>query len=226
MALGRRELKYLISNLDEILLQQRLATIMKADVNSNEDGEYKVNSIYFDNFQNKIVNEKINSNYERIKYRIRWYEDDLNNFYLEKKLKENNLSFKTKTKISKNELKSILKEDLDWMLEDERELVRELYINMTRYNLKPQNIVSYDRVAFTFPYGNVRITLDKNLKTSIYNIDPFKNKLDLINVLEVATSILEIKYDNYLPEFVKEVLQIGNKRQISISKYLLCRIYG
>lgn len=226
MKLGRSELKYLISSLDEILLKKRLSTIMKLDEHSNSKGEYKVNSIYFDNSQNKIFNEKMNGIYERKKFRIRWYGNDNTNLNLEKKLKENNLTFKTKTKISKEELKKIINNDIEWMLKDNRELVRELYLNMTLYNLKPQTIVSYDRIPFTFPYGNVRITLDRNLKTSIYNINPSDNNFSLVNVLEKNNSILEIKYDEYLPEFLKELLQIGNKRQISVSKYILCRMYG
>lgn len=91
--------------------------------------------------------------------------------------------------------------------------------------LRPKVIVTYDRCAYVCANGNVRITFDRNVRKSeafdlFGNPDLYHTPIDSV---PEYNDILEVKYDEYLPSYIADTLEIGNMWQISFSKYALCR---
>lgn len=222
---GRKELKHAISQPEYQVLRNKIAFIMKQDPHAGPDGKYSIRSAYFDNFDNKILNEKKEGYLNRNKYRVRIYDMTDNVIHLERKSKRNNLTFKSKCKITKAEYDRMRIGDILWMENDERELLRNLFFEMKFYQIKIVTVVNYQREAFIYPYGNVRITFDMKVQSSLHNTDLFNKHLPMVDVLEPNLVIMEIKYDDYLPEVIKNIIQLSDTRQEAYSKYQLSRMY-
>lgn len=223
----RHELKYQISLADYYALRQRLRTIMKPDPHTGADGRYQIRSIYFDNFRDKALREKTDGLQKREKFRIRWYNDDLSFITLEKKIKHNNLCLKVDAPITEAELKALLSGDTSWMLNHPQELVRELYCKMQYQQLKPRVVVSYVREPYIYDAGNVRITFDSRIRTTLFSRDFLEVGMKDISAQDSPSDILmEVKYDEYLPEIVSALVQTPSIRQRAFSKYGACRRFG
>ncbi|MGM7723718.1 polyphosphate polymerase domain-containing protein [Metabacillus sp. Hm71] len=223
---GRKELKHAISVAEYHVLRRKLLHFMKRDANAGANGKYLIRSTYFDNFDNKILNEKKEGFLKRDKYRVRIYEkkDDVIN--LERKSKRNNLTYKSKCKITRAEFEKMRTGDVHWMNQDERALIRNLFFEIQNHQIKPKTVVDYEREALMYPYGNVRITFDTKVQSSLQNTDMFNKHLPMVDVLEPNLVILEVKYDEYLPDSIKLLLQLSDTRQEAYSKYQLSRMYG
>lgn len=222
---GRRELKHGITKADCYLIRNNLQHFMTLDPHGN-NGKYLIRSVYFDNFDNRIMNQKTEGYYHRDKFRARLYDYNTDFINLEKKSKRDNLTYKQKCKITAAEYEQIRIGELDWMAEDSRDLIRELYINMNLYQLKPTTVVDYEREVFIYPHGNVRVTFDSNVRTSYRNTDFINPDLVMVEALDPNDVILEVKFDEFLPDIIKSLLQVVNTRKTAYSKYLLSRRYG
>ncbi|MCA1057621.1 polyphosphate polymerase domain-containing protein [Rossellomorea aquimaris] len=222
---GRTEIKHELSKMDCYLLRNRLKHVMEVDPYANKDGKYFIRSVYFDNFDHKVLTQKKEGHYERNKFRVRMYDYQTSLLNLEKKSKRNNLTYKQKCRISIEEFERMRVGDITWMEDDERSLVRELYIEMKMYQLKPLTVVDYEREVFIYQYGNVRVTFDSDIKTSFQNNDVLNVHLPMIET-NPDIVILEVKYDGFLPDTIKKLLQIGNRRKGTYSKYQISRMYG
>ncbi|MEG6614924.1 polyphosphate polymerase domain-containing protein [Peptococcaceae bacterium 1198_IL3148] len=223
---GRMELKHAISKADYYVLKNKLRYLMPLDKNAKNDGKYLIRSVYFDNFDNKILTEKKEGYYKRAKFRVRLYDHQRDYINLEKKSKRDYMTFKEKCRISAKEYERIRCGDYQWLEDDSRPLMRELYVQMKLYQLKPITIVDYTREAYIYPYGNVRVTFDSSIKTSFRNNDLLNPKINMVPALEPNLVILEVKYDQYLPDFIKYSLQMMDRRRDAYSKYQLSRMYG
>lgn len=224
--MGRQELKHAISVAEYQVLRTKLSHFMRRDPHAGSNGMYRIRSTYFDNFDNKVLHEKKEGYLERDKYRVRIYEKCDKIVNLERKSKRNNLTFKSKCEMAKQEFESMRNGDITWMKEDGRPLIRELYFEMHYHQLKPMTVVDYYREPYIYPFGNVRVTFDLKVQTSMYNTNMFRTDLPMVDVLEPGVVILEIKYDGYLPDIIKHLLQLSDTRQEAYSKYQLSRMYG
>lgn len=223
----RQELKFHISFADYLALRSRLRSVMEPDPHAGSDGRYLVRSIYFDNYNDKALREKINGVQKREKFRIRWYDDDLSLIHLEKKMKLNNLCLKLSAPLIEAECRGLCNGDLDWMLEHSSELVKELRCKMKIQQLRPRVVVSYLREPYIYAPGNVRVTFDSFIRTSLFHRNFLEKKLPDISAADVpGDMILEVKYDGFLPEIIAVLLQTEGIRQQAISKYGACRRYG
>ncbi len=225
-ALGRRELKFAISTAEYYMLRDKLKWLMRRDTHAGPNGSYHIRSAYFDNFDDRILTEKKEGYLNRDKYRVRIYNKSSHVIHLERKSKRNNQTYKSKCKITKDEYELMRVGKINWMQDDERALIRDLYLEMSQRLIKPVAVVDYNREAFTYPYGNVRITFDRDIKSSIRNTSMFERNLPMVNVLEDNLVILEVKYDEYLPDIIKFALQSIDTRAEAYSKYQLSRMYG
>lgn len=223
---GRKELKHAISKAEYNVLRSKLLHFMQSDPNAGPNGKYLIRSTYFDNFDNKALNEKKEGFLNRDKYRVRIYGLNDHVINLERKSKRNNLTFKSKCTISRKEYEKMRIGDIQWMENDERSLIRDLYFVMSNHLIKPQTVVDYEREAFIYAYGNVRVTFDMKVQSSLQNTDMFNKHLPMVDVLEPNLVILEVKYDEYIPEVIKLLLQLSDTRQEAYSKYQLSRMYG
>lgn len=219
----RHEWKYEMNTADVLTLRMRLNAIMKSDPHAI-DGRYSIRSLYFDTASDKALREKLDGVNNREKFRIRYYNNDTSLIHLEKKSKINGLGNKQSAKISAPEAQAIVEGDIGWMKEHENGLVRELYAKMKTEGLRPKTIVDYVREPFVFPAGNVRVTIDSNIRTAI-NCKDFLSP-DCVTVpAGDAPVILEVKWDEFLPDIIKDVVTIPGRRVGAFSKYAQCRIY-
>lgn len=222
----RHELKHYINRSDYIEIRNRLQHLAKLDRNAKKNGEYKIRSIYFDDYQDKVLMEKIIGLNNRDKFRIRFYNDDPSFIRLEKKSKISGLCRKISSVITKAECECILRGDLHFLRDSPIPLLKELYIRMNSESWKPKTVVDYVREAYIYEAGNVRITFDKSVRTGLCSTDIFNPELPTVETLDTQLTILEVKYDAFLPEVIADCIQIGERSRTSVSKYALCRMYG
>lgn len=219
----RHEWKHEISYLDMLSLRQRLRAVTQPDAHA-VDGRYQIRSLYFDTPSDKALREKLNGVSRREKFRIRYYNGDTAIIHLEKKSKVGGLGNKQSAALSVPEVSAILRGDLDWMINSERPLVQELYSKMSSQLLHPKTIVDYTREPYVYPPGNVRITLDYDIRTGLRSTD-FLNPCVTIPAGD-APIILEVKWDAFLPSIIRDAIQLEGRRTSAFSKYAQCRIYG
>ena len=223
----RHELKYQISPADALALRQRLRTVMQRDPHAGADGRYTIRSVYFDNYRDKALREKIDGVQTREKFRIRYYNDDFSFITLEKKLKHKDLCRKLDAPLTVEEYRRILQAPGPWMLEHPDRLVRELYCKMNTQQLRPRVLVSYVREPYVYAAGNVRVTFDSHIRTSLFQRDFSGGAVSDISAADAPGDlILEVKYDAFLPEIIRRLLQSEALRQQAFSKYGACRRFG
>ena len=189
------------------------------------NGIYQIRSLYFDTPNDKALYEKIDGVNEREKFRIRYYNGDTSFIVLEKKSKINGLCAKQSVRITKEEAQRIADGDVGWMLERKDPLMTEFYSKTKSQLLRPKTIVDYTRDPFYFGPGNVRVTIDYNIRTGDFRTD-FLNPETLTMPAGESPIILEVKWDEFLPDIIRDAVSIPNRRVTAFSKYEQCRIYG
>lgn len=222
----RHEYKHVINLLDYHSLRQRVKAVSRVDSNAGTDGRYHIRSLYFDNYDDKALREKIYGLPNKEKFRIRIYNFDDAFIRLEKKSKRNGLCNKQSTALNHEQTQRILDGDLAWMAESNKPLIVEFYSKLRFQRLRPRTIVDYWREAYIFPYGNVRVTFDSGLCTGLYSTGLFDSRLPTLSVGEPGVLLMEVKYDNFLPDIMRDVIQTNTRHTEAFSKYAACRIYG
>ena len=220
----RREWKHEISYVDMLVLRQRLSAVMKRDEHAI-DGKYLIRSLYFDNASDKALREKVDGVNIREKFRIRYYNNDTSLIHLEKKSKVNGLCLKDSVALSFEQAQAIANGDYGWMIDSGVPLIQELYSKMMSQGLRPKTIVDYLREPFVFAPGNVRVTLDYNIRTGM-NCTDFLNSNCVTVPAGDTPIILEVKWAEYLPDIIRDAVQLRGCRVGAFSKYAVCRIYG
>lgn len=218
----RHELKHEITYGDYLALRRRLLPVMQHDPHVGQDGLYRVHSLYFDNHNDKILREKLDGKAEREKFRIRYYNNDLDHIQLEKKYKNHGLGVKYNAPMIADQVRALLRGDTAWMAESPHGLIRELYVKMKTETLRPRTTVDYVREPFLYGPGNVRVTFDSQIESAGAD----ENFLEPHAAIPAARGkiVLEVKYDRYLPALVAGLLDLGNFRAAAFSKYAICRM--
>lgn len=221
----RNEWKHEISYSDLITLRHRLRALLKPDEHARPDGSYAVRSLYFDTPADTALREKIDGVNRREKFRIRYYNADPSLIHLEKKSKLNGLGSKQSAPLSAAEAQAIVDGDTAWMATSGRPLVVELYSKMQTTFLRPRTIVDYTREPFVYGPGNVRVTLDYDIRTGLGSTDFLNPDCPTIPA-GGPVYLLEVKWDEFLPSAVRKAVQLGSRRTGAFSKYRISRIYG
>lgn len=220
----RNEKKQRITYSDLIAVRQRLLAAAKRDAHA-EDGIYRVRSLYFDTDENKALMEKTDGVDSREKYRIRYYNDDLSFLRLERKRRKKELIAKDTAILTREEAWSVLAGRTDWMAADPRELVRLLYYEMTVSGLRPRTVVSYIREPFVYAQGNVRVTFDTDVRAGI-RVQDFLTPDGMTVPLPAPVILMEVKWERYLPDVIRDAVQIPGCGTDAFSKYAACRCFG
>lgn len=219
----RHEIKTEINQCDALVLKNRLKKVMSPDSYS-ENGKYLVRSLYFDNLEDKALREKTDGVNYREKFRLRIYNNDSSFIKLEKKSKINGLCLKRSEVISKDVAEMLSVGNFEKIEKDTSELLWDFSFKSSMYGLIPKTVVDYEREAFVFKAGNTRVTVDSDIRTGIASAD-FLNP-DLLTVPAGEPKIiLEIKWDEFLPEIIKDITDINGRWSSAFSKYAACRIY-
>ena len=219
----RHEWKHRIDTAGLLALWARLGAVLQRDPHAL-GGSYQVRSLYFDNLADKALREKLESVNHREKFRLRFYNGDLSLLMLEKKTKTNGLCGKAQTPLSVEEARALL-EGRHQELGASSPLLGELRRKMGSQGLRPKAIVEYTREPFLYGPGNVRVTLDYNIRTALSPagfLDPGCVTLPAAD----APVILEVKWDEFLPDLVRDLVQLPGTRTSAFSKYAACRLYG
>lgn len=245
----RHEWKHQVSRADLLVLRSRLSAVLKTDSHA-VNGRYEVRSLYFDNLEDKALREKLDGTNCREKFRIRYYNGDTSLILLEKKSKINGLCNKVQARLGLEEARAIAERDFareeivaaevdsarggsaaggrnlagEVPVAAGRELLLELYCKMNLQGLRPRTIVDYIREAFIFEPGNVRVTLDYDIRTGMNCMDFLNSNCATVPVRDEPV-ILEVKWDEFLPSVVRDVVQTPATRATAFSKYAACRMY-
>lgn len=220
----RHEWKHELNRLDLLMLRQRLRAVMEPDPHA-VDGRYFIRSLYFDNLRDKALREKLDGVNKREKFRVRYYNGDPSVIHLEKKSKRGGLGTKYSAPLSGDETRRILEGDLAWMLNSPHSLVQELYCKMLGQGLRPKTIVDYTREPYIYAPGNVRVTLDYDIRTGLSCMDFLDPDCPTIPAGD-APILLEVKWDEFLPDIIRDIVQLPGRHASAFSKYAQCRIYG
>lgn len=222
----RHETKHYITYSDYLAIKSRLDRIAKKDAHVDENGFYLIRSLYFDNYNDKALKEKIYGYDNREKFRIRYYNGDPSLIHLEKKSKINGLCNKLSAPITKEEVESLIAGDYQFLKESSKPLFVNLYVSMNANRMKPRVIVDYLREPYIYEPGNVRITFDTEVKSGLYSKDFFNIDVPKILAQDKGQILMEVKYDAFLPEIIQMALQVNERPKSSFSKYAACRRFG
>ncbi len=218
----RVENKYNCSESELLILQNRLEGILQPDSNENHPEGYSIISLYFDDLQDNCLNDTVDGVEVRDKYRIRIYNNSLDVIKLEVKSKKDGYIYKKSKTITKEQADMLMRgeciEDSS-SVEDPATLFN---VAIRTRGLRPKVIVAYERKAYVFGPGNTRITLDRNVRAS-NRVEDFGSENISYDFLHEYDKVLEVKYDEFIPGFLLQLLELGNMQQTSYSKYQLCR---
>lgn len=218
----RNELKYVCSEGELQIIYARIRHLCRPDPHAGPTGIYNIRSIYFDDLDDRCFFENENGTDPREKFRIRIYNASDRRITLECKRKERTMTNKTSCPLTREQFDRILDGKLP-ACEADSELLRKFCAQQAQTGLEPKVIVAYERTPFVYPAGNVRITFDRNIGSTTDIAGFFDSYLPQRPVMPTGKHILEVKYDEFLPDFLYEIMNLGSLRQTTFSKYYLCR---
>lgn len=218
----RHENKYLLQPDTYYQLRDALSKVMQIDENASDKQDYHIRSMYFDDIYDTALTEKLLGKLERMKYRIRIYNFSDKVIKLEIKEKRSEYIQKKSSSITLEEFEKILDGDVVFLLNTEDSVRTRFYYEYRNNLLRPKVIVDYSREAYVLPYNKVRVTFDKNLSATSPQKNFFKDKYSH-NVGEGYSIIMEVKYNNFLPNYIRGILEMKDLTRLAVSKYVICR---
>ena len=211
----RYERKYYLSPDNAAVLRHRVSCLLQRDKHSN--GSYLISSLYFDDIYDTALHEKQSGVFTRDKWRMRWYNNRLDPVHLERKHKEGELGLKLHAKVSEDQYHRLSGGDMSIAAAQTGEVWEAFYRLHCTNCLRPVATVIYEREAFSYAPGNVRITFDSGLRASM------PGSAVSIPICTDGLTILELKYDSFLPAVVEGLLSGMQFTQLSLSKYVMAR---
>lgn len=223
----RHELKYICSDLELRIVEQKLKAVMKPDPHADNDGEYLIRSAYFDDYHRSRFFENEDGVDPREKFRIRTYNLSDARISLEKKIKSRGMTGKRSCLIDRETCMRMLSGQSVMDCLGQHPLLDEWIVQRETAGLRPVMLGEYVRKPYIYPLGNVRITFDRYISASYRVRDIFEPKTSRIAVLPTGYHVLEVKYDDFLPDVIYQLIDSGHMRQTTFSKfYLGCKAIG
>lgn len=219
----RNELKYYLHPFEWSSLRVRMGHLLQKDQNSVSTDGYHIRSLYFDDNNNNALMEKNCGIMKRKKYRIRIYNMTDQSIKLERKSKYGEYICKEAAALTRKEYDQIFAGDVRFLLERREPLLHQFYYVITVHGLRPKVIVDYTQEAYSWPMGDVRVTFDKGLATVINTMNIFDAHAAPIYIFREPREIMEIKYTEFLPAFIRELLDFNSSLRSAVSKYVICR---
>ncbi len=218
----RKETKFFISQADFLLMSSALNHAMERDGNDKGEG-YFIRSLYFDTIENKAFEEKMAGIEKRKKFRLRLYDIDSAKVKLEIKNKINDCILKQSIWISRKDAKEMQEGNYDVLLNYDNDVARKVFAEFKRFCYKPVVIIDYERHAFVHDFNNIRVTFDSRIRANSIDLNMFDRKIFMKPLMAQQLVVLEIKFDRFMPEWLKSVLRMKNTNS-AISKYCIGRI--
>lgn len=196
----RHEFKYLCSYGELMMLKVRLQGLVSLDTHVGESGVYNIRSLYFDDIYDTCYRENEAGTDPREKFRIRIYDHSSERISLELKRKVRGKTQKLSCLLTEEQCRGLMEGEIPVLQENSPALLRKLCLLMQTRHMRPKVIVEYERVPYVYPHGNVRITMDENISASNRTDRFLERQIPLRPILEAGQHILEVKYDEYLPD--------------------------
>lgn len=219
----RHEIKYAISAAEVAMIQNRINGLLSPDSHAGLNGSYSIRSLYFDDYANCCFYGNENGTDPREKFRIRIYNHSTERITLECKRKERGKTLKTACPLTIEQTKMLMAGRVLPDIAAQPPLLKKLTAQMLLRRLRPVVIVEYDRIPYVYRDGNVRVTLDTNIASSKAIGSFLDERIPRRPIMPAGRQLLEVKYDEFLPDFIYRNLQLDNLQQIAFSKYYLCR---
>jgi hypothetical protein len=219
----RHELKYRINGGTYHILRQRFRAVMMPDAHT-AGGLYRVTSLYFDDAYRTAYRDKVNGALHRKKYRIRVYDLGENVINLEEKVKDDSMGYKKSTRLTMEQYRSLLKGDCSFFADEKYADTAggDLFASDSAVKVMPAVIVDYIREPYVCYAGNVRITFDMKIAACTNSLDLFGADNVYETVMPENEIVLEVKYDNFLPAHIGQLLTGINTTEEAVSKFILC----
>ncbi|MDR2524847.1 MAG: polyphosphate polymerase domain-containing protein [Oscillospiraceae bacterium] len=221
MAGLRYENKYYISAAGEAMLLRRLAACMTDDAHVREDGAYHIRSLYFDDYRRSALSDKEEGVEKREKFRIRYYNLNPTYIVLESKQKLGKMTRKLSAPLSATAAAAMAQGQYHALCGADDPLLRRFYHQALLRRLRPRVVVDYERRPFLF--RDVRVTIDRNLHSGLRRTDFLNPRLPTVPVFPAGRTILEVKYDDALPDVIRRALSVLPAQTSAISKFFLCQ---
>lgn len=221
--LYRYENKYIIDSIQQEELRMRMQAVCDTDFHVGHQGCYNIRSLYFDDYYDSSYMDNEIGVEPRSKWRFRIYDYNSDFIRLERKEKRYGKIRKETTAVTWEFCLSLLEDANKVEYPVENELVNRFLTEIYTRGLQPKVIVEYDRIPFVCEAGDVRITFDQGICFSDQVERFFERTLFLCPVLAVGQQLLEVKYTEFLPSFVHNLLDTGRLQQCTFSKYYLSR---
>jgi SPX domain protein involved in polyphosphate accumulation len=221
----RNELKYFVNPHQRTVMSRKLMSLCQRDTFSDSTGGYLVSSLYFDDYKQSALFDKLSGVKDRSKFRIRVYNHQPDVIKLERKIKRGHVTEKAFVRLSREEYDVLINGDAGCLKGKDNEVAKEFYLLYQTRNLRPKVVVEYRREAFIYSFGDVRITFDSALKAGIFQKDLFARGY-MISAIPEDQIILEVKYTGYFPGVIHNIIQIDNLQWQSSSKYVKCCVVG
>ncbi len=218
----RVEDKYNCTAAQLVTLQSRMEAVLKPDVNEGGAEGYRVTSLYFDDLTDSCLQDTVDGVNRRNKYRIRIYNDALDVIKLEVKTKRDNRIMKRSKTVTRAQMESLMRGECIEDSASDSDPATLFNLAIRTQGLRPKVIVAYERKAYVYEPGNVRITFDRNVRASS-RVEAFGQKNISYDFLREYDKVLEVKYDAFIPDFLLQLLETGSMQQSAYSKYQLCR---
>ena len=220
----RNEIKFVINKDTAEILKNKLSHLMDIDANStSEDNSYFIRSLYFDDTYSNAYYEKIDGVEYRKKYRIRLYNKDTSFIRLECKYKHENKTSKDQILIDKSICDKIINGNIEDLDISKPNLLTKFVIDYRSRNLKPSIIVDYKRLAYTYPVSDVRVTFDSKIRSGRYDYNLYDEDLTTYKIIDDNEVVLEVKFNEILPESIAIVLSTVPMIRQAFSKFAICR---
>lgn len=222
----RHEYKYLCSVQQLTCIRNQIETLMYMDANAEGQGTYTIRSLYFDDYENQCLYQNVNGTEPREKFRIRIYNGSISYIRLELKRKEHCKTKKSSCILTPQLCQCAMMGQMLPIQAVDSPVYRKFCILQSTKLLRPKVIVEYDRAAFVYPDGNVRVTFDLHLRSSDQIERFMEPRIASRGVMAKQQHLLEVKFDEYFPDFIYRCVQEKNLQQTTFSKYVICRRYG
>lgn len=222
----RHEYKYLCDGVQNAILKARVRGILKTDCHASKEGCYRIRSLYFDTPQDSCYYANEGGEGERTKYRIRIYNEDARHIVLEKKSKTRQMTLKQSCVISKSICCQMMSGMEAISVCGLNRQQSRIICEMREKAMRPVVIVEYVRYPFVGQSGNVRVTFDEAVSSSNDLSNFLEKQIVRRPIMEKGMWILEVKWDELLPAYLKDHIQLETLQWSTFSKYYLCRKYN
>ena len=226
----RQELKYWIDEKTEETLRAQLQELMRPDAHAGPGphGAYRIDSLYLEAIDARCYWDKIEGLEKRRKFRFRVYGEPskAEKVFVEIKRKVNSTILKARVPLSLEEFRAYWQRDeFPERLagREEQRILESFFYYRHEWCLQPLTLVSYWREAYqALDDDRVRVTFDKEVCAApVDTFDPTAPHKMFEACGRPGKTILEIKLNGFMPDWLYQIVRQHNLQREAISKYCL-----